>query len=81
MKINLTKKQFNELITKIIKEINAIHHDTYTLELNDERAVVGRKDVFYFTYMDTFLSLKTLYDITMYFKCEEDNPVLIIYNN
>lgn len=81
MKINLTKKQFNELITKIIKEINAIHHDTYTLELNDERAVVGRKDVFYLTYMDTFLSLKTLYDITMYFKCEEDNPVLIIYNN
>lgn len=81
--IKLTNKQFRELITKVIKEINSVQYDTYTLVFNGDSAVIGqtsqlRDNTFYLTYMDTFFSLKTLYDISMFFKSEEDKPVLII---
>ena len=83
--MRLSNKQFQKLLTAMVKEFNKVQGNEYKLEFtSDEAATLGRNegdgDVFYLTYIDELLSLRTLYGMSLWVKSENGKAVIKILN-
>ena len=84
--IKISNKEFQKLLNNIIAEIQqTIKDNDYRIDFNDkgDTAYITQSDnyPFYFTFIETFSAVMTLYNCSLWFDVRDNKPCLICINH